>query len=84
MLDERPAPAAAGYAGLAPFAAAGFFLAGARKRKEVWALSERSACAALAVLVVAVVSSKIIYLLSEQGFYFGVFRQIYDWTVLYL
>ena len=62
----------------------GFFLAGARKRKEVWALSERSACAALAVLVVAVVSSKLIYLLSEQGFYFGVFRQIYDWTVLYL
>lgn len=62
----------------------GFFLAGARKHKEVWALSERSACAALAVLVVAVVSSKIIYLLSEQGFYFGVFRQIYDWTVLYL
>lgn len=62
----------------------GFFLAGARKRKEVWALSERSACVALAVLVVAVVSSKIIYLLSEQGFYFGVFRQIYDWTVLYL
>lgn len=62
----------------------GFFLAGARKRKEVWALSERSACAALAMLVVAVVSSKLIYLLSEQGFYFGVFRQIYDWTVLYL
>ena len=62
----------------------GFFLAGARKRKETWALSERSACAALAVLVVAVVSSKLIYLLSEQGFYFGVFRQIYDWTVLYL
>lgn len=62
----------------------GFFLAGARKRKEVWALSERSACAALAVLVMAVVSSKLIYLLSEQGFYFGVFRQIYDWTVLYL
>ncbi|WP_455266725.1 energy-coupling factor transporter transmembrane component T family protein [Phascolarctobacterium sp.] len=62
----------------------GFFLAGARKRKEIWALSERSACAALAVLVVAVVSSKLIYLLSEQGFYFGVFRQIYDWTVLYL
>lgn len=62
----------------------GFFLAGARKRKEVWALSERSACAAMAVLVVAVVSSKLLYLLSEQGFYFGVFRQIYDWTVLYL
>lgn len=62
----------------------GFFLAGACKRKEVWALSERSACAALAVLVVAVVSSKLLYLLSEQGFYFGVFRQIYDWTVLYL
>lgn len=62
----------------------GFFLAGARKREEIWALSERSACAALAVLVVAVVSSKLLYLLSEQGFYFGVFRQIYDWTVLYL
>lgn len=62
----------------------GFFLVGARKRKEVWALSERSACAALAVLAVAVVSSKLLYLLSEQGFYFGVFRQIYDWTVLYL
>ena len=62
----------------------GFFRAEARKRKEVWALSERSACVALAVLVVAVVSSKLLYLLSEQGFYFGVFRQIYDWTVLYL
>ena len=62
----------------------GFFLAGARQRSQVWAARERLSCALLLVLVIAVVSSKIIYLLSEQGFYFGVFRQLYDWTVLYL
>lgn len=62
----------------------GFFLAGARQRSQVWAVRERLSCALLLVLVIAVVSSKIIYLLSEQGFYFGVFRQLYDWTVLYL
>lgn len=62
----------------------GFFLTGARQRRQPWAARERWSCALLFLFVVAVVSSKIIYLLSEQGLYFGVFRQIYDWTVLYL
>ncbi len=62
----------------------GFFLATARKRREAWAARERFSCAVLLALVMFVVGSKIIYLLSEQGLYFGVFRQLYDWTVLYL
>ncbi len=62
----------------------GFFLAGARSRKQAWAVREQAGCAALLVFTLLVVGSKIIYLLSEQGFYFGVFRQLYDWTVLYL
>ena len=62
----------------------GFFLAGQKQRRQEWAAVEKSACMALLLLVVCVVSSKVLYLLSEQGFYFGVFRQLYDWTVLYL
>ncbi len=62
----------------------GFFLATANKHGDVWPAVERTACLGMFVLTVAVVSSKILYVLSEQGFYWGVFRQIYDWTVLYL
>ena len=62
----------------------GFFAGGAAKRRQQWDAREKASCLLLFFVVVVVVSSKIIYLLSEQGFYFGVFRQIYDWTVLYL
>ena len=62
----------------------GFFLAGAKKRRQEWAARERAGCFVLLVIVIGVVGSKLIYLLSEQGWYFGVFRQVYDWTVLYL
>ena len=51
---------------------------------QQWDAREKASCLLLFAVVVVVVGSKIIYLLSEQGFYFGVFRQIYDWTVLYL
>lgn len=62
----------------------GFFASGAAKRRQQWDAREKASCLLLLLVVIAVVGSKIIYLLSEQGFYFGVFRQIYDWTVLYL
>jgi cobalt transport protein len=62
----------------------GFFAGGAAKRCQQWDAREKASCLLLFFVVVVVVGSKIIYLLSEQGFYFGVFRQIYDWTVLYL
>ena len=62
----------------------GFFAGGAAKRRQQWDAREKASCLLLLLVVVVVVGSKIIYLLSEQGFYFGVFRQIYDWTVLYL
>ena len=62
----------------------GFFAGGAGRRRQQWDAREKASCLLLFAVVVAVVGSKIIYLLSEQGFYFGVFRQIYDWTVLYL
>ena len=62
----------------------GFFLAGARQRRQEWPACEQAGCVLLLCVVIGVVGSKIIYLLSEQGWYFGIFRQIYDWTVLYL
>jgi energy-coupling factor transport system permease protein len=62
----------------------GFFLAQARTTMQNWPSAERLSCLLLFLLVLAVVCSKVIYLLSEQGMYFGVFRQVYDWTVLYL
>lgn len=62
----------------------GFFLAGNKKRSQEWPLVEKFSCAVLFLLVIGVVGSKIIYLISEQGYYYGMFRLIYDWTVLYL
>ncbi len=62
----------------------GFFLAQAAPRRQMWPPVERLSCLLLLLLVLAVVCSKVIYILSEQGMYFGVFRQVYDWTVLYL
>lgn len=62
----------------------GFFLAGGASRVQPWRRSERYCCLALLAAVVLAVAGKLLYLLSEQGWYFGVLRQLYDWTVLYL
>lgn len=62
----------------------GFFLANANKRALAWDSREKFCCAAFSLLIAFVVSSKVAYLLSEQGLYFGALRQVYDWTKLYL
>lgn len=62
----------------------GFFSAQGRKRMLEQRAGEKYFCAALIVFTGCIVISKIIYLLSEQGFYFGQLRQIYDWTKMYL
>lgn len=62
----------------------GFFKGCGTARAEYWPLPEKVCCVALLTVVAFIVGSKIVYLLSEQGFYFGIFRQIYDWTILYL
>ena len=62
----------------------GFFLANTQQTQDKWQTSERFCCCGLFVVTLAVVMCKVLYLLSEQGFYFGIFRMLYDWTVLYL
>lgn len=61
----------------------GFFLATARKN-ELWAYNEKILCFVLLVFTITVAASKVVYLLSEQGLYFGELRIVYDWTKLYL
>jgi len=61
----------------------GFFLS-ANRKKVVWPMKEFSSCLVLALLVLATVGSKVVYLASEQGFYVGFLRYLYDWTKLYL
>lgn len=61
----------------------GFFLATARKN-EFWHRNEKVVCCLLAVFTISVAFSKVAYLLSEQGLYFGDLRIVYDWTKLYL
>lgn len=62
----------------------GFFLNKGLQRNQLWALREKLCCACFGVVTGFIVLSKLIYLLSEQGLYFGFLRQIYDWTKLYL
>lgn len=62
----------------------GFFAATTKHNIEVWNYCEKISCFTLAFFTISVVFCKIMYLLSEQGFYFGIFREIYDWTILYL
>lgn len=62
----------------------GIFLDRQRERKEKWPWAERAVCLSLFAVVTGAAAGKILYLLSEQGMYFGCFRQIYDWTNLYL
>lgn len=61
----------------------GFFLATARKN-EFWAFNEKIVCLMLVVFTIGIAASKVAYLLSEQGLYFGDLRIVYDWTKLYL
>ena len=61
----------------------GFFLT-TNRMTEPWYAPEKACCMLLCLGVAATVASKIAYLLSEQGFYFGALRYIYDWTKLYL
>lgn len=62
----------------------GFFLNNGLKQCHRWAFREKLFCMSLGIITVAIVLSKLVYLLSEQGLYFGFLRQIYDWTKLYL
>ena len=62
----------------------GFFLRTAGSRQAVWSAREKFCCMGLLGLTICIVGSKILYILSEQGMYWGIFRQIYDWTKLYL
>ena len=61
----------------------GFFLSAARKN-ELWRNNEKLACIIMTVFTLGIAFSKIAYLLSEQGMYFGNLRIVYDWTKLYL
>ena len=62
----------------------GFFSAKVSQVRQQWKPAEKAGCFAFCVFTLAVVGSKICYALSEQGFYFGVFRKIYDISKLYL
>ncbi len=62
----------------------GFFLAEAKKDGYPWRGREKLACLLLLLCTVGAAAGKTLYILSEQGLYLGVFRKIYDWTVLYL
>lgn len=62
----------------------GFFLLANNKDNLKWNLQEKIVCIILGIVTISLIAFKIIYLLSEQGLYFGFFRQIYDWTILYL
>lgn len=62
----------------------GFFLARGQRKQAPRPWPERALCLACLVVTGGVVVSKILYILSEQGFYWGAFRQIYDGAKLYL
>lgn len=61
----------------------GLFLA-SNKKTFAWPQKELIICLVVGIFVVITVSSKIVYLASEQGYYVGALRYIYDWTKLYL
>ncbi|NLY84190.1 MAG: energy-coupling factor transporter transmembrane protein EcfT [Acholeplasmataceae bacterium] len=54
------------------------------KEFDVWEKTEKVSCLFLAAAVIFVLFSKLLYLLSEQGYYFGDLRMLYDWTKLFL
>lgn len=63
----------------------GFFLAKAGGEKQgLWPVWEKVGCGIGGTVVILAAASKIAYLLSEQGWYIGMLRQIYDGAKLYL
>jgi energy-coupling factor transport system permease protein len=54
------------------------------KEFDVWEKTEKVSCLFLTAAVIFVLFSKLLYLLSEQGYYFGDLRMLYDWTKLFL
>ena len=62
----------------------GFFSAKVSQVRQSWKTAERAGCVAFFLFTLAVVGSKLCYVLSEQGLYFGVFRKIYDISKMYL
>lgn len=62
----------------------GFFSAAARKISSRWPRAEKVFCLFFMLGTVAIVISKVLYIMSEQGMYFGFLRQVYDITKLYL
>ena len=45
---------------------------------------EKIVCLFLMGIITTAGISKLMYVLSQQGLYFGVLRIVYDWTKLYL
>ena len=62
----------------------GFFSAKARSVSGKWPSGEKLFCAALVLSTCFIVLCKVMFLISEQGLYFGFMRQLYDITKLYL
>ena len=62
----------------------GFFAAKGSVARQSWKKSEKAGCVAFCLFTLAVVGSKICYVLSEQGLYFGLLRKVYDISKMYL
>ena len=62
----------------------GFFSAKAGQVYQHWNVMERAGCVAFFLFTLAVVGSKLCYVLCEQGLYFGLLRKIYDISKMYL
>ena len=61
----------------------GLFLA-KEKKPEPWNFWEKAVCILFFTFTVACGVSKILYALSQEGFYYGDLRIVYDWAKLYL
>lgn len=61
----------------------GLFLAKG-KESEPWNKKEKALCGLFLLFTLGCGVSKILYLLSKEGFYFGALRVVYDWTKWYL
>lgn len=62
----------------------GFLAAKGSVARQSWKKSEKAGCVAFSLFTLAVVGSKICYVLSEQGLYFGLLRKVYDISKMYL
>lgn len=61
----------------------GFFLV-ENNNKYLWPVYEKVFCGGMIFSVVAILFCKFSYALAEQGYYYGILRNFYDWTKLYL